>query len=148
MDKCSIQLGMPHGTAAGRLAKLVLFKLIQETGKDTCFRCGFKIETARELNLDHKIAWLDAPNAIELYWDLNNIGFSHDKCNKQAARKPNKIQRLGCTAKKPVLKQCIVCTKDLRQDNKSGRCSGHRLRHPAKLQSPGQTIAALEIRER
>lgn len=42
-------LGEPHGTAAGRLRKLLLFKYVRLAGHDVCFRCSKKIESPREL---------------------------------------------------------------------------------------------------
>ena len=73
------QLGMNYASASHRLRKEVMFRLVQEVGKDSCFRCGRKIQTARELSIDHKINWLD--NNSELFWDLDNIAFSHISCN-------------------------------------------------------------------
>ena len=79
------QLGVSIGTASYRLRKVIFFKLLQETGKDTCFRCGLKIESEKELSLDHKIPWLD--NSPELFWDIDNVAFSHGYCNVRAARR-------------------------------------------------------------
>ena len=73
------QLGMPIGTAQSRLRKIVLFHLIKKCGEDNCFRCGKKIETVQELSIEHKIPWLD--NSIDLFWDIENIAFSHLSCN-------------------------------------------------------------------
>ena len=88
--KKSEQLGMPHGTANARLRKMILFSLIQEINKDICFQCGKKIENIDNLSIEHKIPWLD--NDINLFWDLDNIAFSHLKCNSSAGRRPNKIE--------------------------------------------------------
>lgn len=79
------QLGMPHGTAVGRLKKLILFDLIKETGKDTCFRCGEKIASVDDLSIEHKIAWLD--NDPALFWSIENIAFSHIRCNFGSGRR-------------------------------------------------------------
>jgi hypothetical protein len=78
-DKKDHQLGMSYGTASHRLKKQILFSLVQETGKDICYRCGKVIETAEELSVDHKIDWLDKDPS--LFWDLDNIAFSHLSCN-------------------------------------------------------------------
>jgi len=56
--------------------------------ENTCFRCKKSIESAAELSLEHKEAWLD--NDIALFWDLENLGFSHLKCNSGHANKPTK----------------------------------------------------------
>jgi 5-methylcytosine-specific restriction endonuclease McrA len=78
------QLGLPIGTASHRLRKLILFRLVQETGRDICFRCSLPIETVDELVFDHKEPWLD--NSTELFWDPDNVAFSHARCNSAARR--------------------------------------------------------------
>jgi hypothetical protein len=83
------QLGMNHGTAQNRLVKDILYKLVVETGKDCCFQCGQKI--AREqLSIEHKVPWLDSEDPVKLFFDLDNIAFSHHSCNIKAARRPHK----------------------------------------------------------
>jgi|SRR5208282_768052 len=86
-EKKAVQLGMPLGTASAQLRKMILFALVQETGKDACFRCGRKIETIEEFSIEHKESWLD--RTVELFWDLKNIAFSHLSCNVKHARRPN-----------------------------------------------------------
>ena len=83
------QLGMAYGTASNRLRKMILFSLVKETQKDTCFQCGKKIDSIDNLSIEHKIPWFK--NDAELFWDLENIAFSHLKCNVGAARKSTKI---------------------------------------------------------
>lgn len=73
-------LNMPHGTATGRLRKMVLLHLLQKLGEDYCFRCKEKIETIKELTIEHKDPWEGV--SVELFWDLENIAFSHSKCNR------------------------------------------------------------------
>jgi len=82
-DHKNEQLGMPYGTACGRLRKMILLSLIKELGQNTCFQCGNAIETVAELSIEHKIPWIDNPN---LFWELDNIAFSHLLCNIKAAR--------------------------------------------------------------
>ena len=88
--KKSDQLGIPFGTAMGRLRKKILFELVKQLDQDVCCRCGDKIETTKEFTIDHKKAWLDSEDPQKLFSDLNNIAFSHLKCNIQAGRR-NKI---------------------------------------------------------
>lgn len=83
------QLGMPLGTASAKLRKSILFSLLKETGKNICFQCGRIIENEDELSIEHKIPYLDSKNPKELFFDLNNIAFSHLSCNVKAARHPN-----------------------------------------------------------
>lgn len=79
-------LGMPYGTACGRLRKQLLFKLVRDAKLDTCFQCNEQIETVEEFSIEHKRPWFRA-NA-ELFWDLDNIAFSHLGCNSRAKRSP------------------------------------------------------------
>ena len=88
MNKKSIKLGMSHSTANYRLLKMILFMLLKELNKDVCYRCNKKIENIKELSIEHKIAWLNAKNSKELFFDLNNIAFSHNICNCKHTTKP------------------------------------------------------------
>lgn len=81
----SAQLGMPLGTAVGRLRKLVLFEILKRHCENVCYRCAKIIESAEQLSLDHKVAWLDKDP--ELFWDLENVGFAHLRCNIAAANR-------------------------------------------------------------
>jgi hypothetical protein len=89
-------LGESYGTANGKLKKAILFQLLIETNKDGCFQCGNKIENIEELSVEHKIPWMSAENPIESFYDLNNISFSHLKCNSGAA-----IRKLGARESTP-----------------------------------------------
>ena len=79
----SESLGMPISTAMNRLRKLMLFHLAQRLGQDHCYRCGNKIESADDLGIDHKENWLK--KGPELFWDLENVTFSHQLCNSLGA---------------------------------------------------------------
>lgn len=76
-------LGMPFGTAAARLRKLVMFDLVK--------RCGKEIGTADELSIEHKEGWQLRPDPIAAFFDLRDIGFSHLLCNIRAGSRPTKI---------------------------------------------------------
>ena len=86
-DKERVQLGMPFTTASLRLHRILMFSLAKECNKDNCFRCGKKIESVEEFSIEHKLPWLDV--SPELFWDLNNVAYSHLVCNKKAGRKPS-----------------------------------------------------------
>ena len=73
-------LGIPHGTAAGRLRKLILFSILKRHEENFCFRCDKEIIKAEELTIDHKKPWEGID--VNLFWDLENIAFSHQKCNR------------------------------------------------------------------
>lgn len=83
----STQLGMPRGTAANRLRKLVLFDVLQRHNENICYRCNLEIRNANELSIEHKKPWEGVDT--NLFWDLNNIAFSHLSCNCAAGKKPN-----------------------------------------------------------
>lgn len=73
-------LGISYGTACGKLRKNILFMLAQKCNMDTCFRCNRKIETVNDISIEHKLPW--EGRSVELFWDLENIAFSHVKCNR------------------------------------------------------------------
>lgn len=130
MKKKDIQLGMPIGTASGRLRKSILFSLLKELNKNYCFQCGSEITNEEDLSIEHKIPYLDSDNPKDLFFDLNNIAFSHLDCNIGAARKTSKIEskedprfkhgsrigyRRGC--------RCDDCKESKRLENKRNRSS-------------------------
>jgi hypothetical protein len=72
-------LGMPFGTACNRLRRMVMFAVLQRHEENVCFKCGKMILKPEDLTLEHKEAWLEG--GALLFWDLNNIAFSHRQCN-------------------------------------------------------------------
>lgn len=74
------QLGMPWGTASGRLKKILLFRCLQKLNEDVCFKCTSKIVKVEDLTIEHKKPWLHVDT--KLFWDLENIAFSHTWCNR------------------------------------------------------------------
>ena len=73
-------LGMSHGTASNRLRKNILFNLLCKLNENVCFKCTQKINNVDELSIEHKLPWEGI--SAELFWDLNNIAFSHVRCNR------------------------------------------------------------------
>lgn len=84
-------LGMPAGTAMGRLRKDLIFRMSQRLGEDVCYRCGKVIETSAELSIEHKESWQTSAAPVETFFDVENIAFSHLRCNSSAAKRPTKI---------------------------------------------------------
>jgi len=118
--KKSKQLGMNHATAAGRLRKMIMFQMMQELGKDSCHQCGEKIESIKDLSVEHKIPWLDSDDPVRLYFDLDNITFSHLKCNSGSRRAEKsrhgtfrRYSKHGC--------RCFECTKANREKKRKQR---------------------------
>ena len=85
-DEKTRQLGMAHGSANNILRKSILFSLVKRCGLDSCFQCGKLIEDIDEFSMDHKVPWLHSPNPAELFFDLDNLAFSHLSCNIRARR--------------------------------------------------------------
>lgn len=108
-EKKNHQLGESHGTACNKLRKRIMFSMIQKCGMDTCHQCGEKIESVDKLSIEHKIPWLDSDDPPAVFYDLDNIAFSHLSCNCKASR--------GYT---PVLKPC----PGLASYNRGCRCEG------------------------
>lgn len=80
------QLEMSPSNAGYKLQKALLVSLIQRLGLDVCFRCHQKIE-ASDITIDHKVAWLHSDDPKKLFFDLENIGFSHSRCNSSNRRR-------------------------------------------------------------
>lgn len=84
MNRKSQFLGMPHGTASSRLRKLILFDLLRRHKENICFKCTQLIEKVEELSIEHKKPWEGV--SVELFWNLENIAFSHLICNTKGRR--------------------------------------------------------------
>ena len=78
-ERITQQLGMPHGTAANKLRKNVLFHLLSRLNENVCFKCEGAIETVDELSIEHVKPWEGC--SADLFWDMSNIAFSHISCN-------------------------------------------------------------------
>lgn len=83
------KLGMPYGTANGRLKKNIMFDLVCKLRLNLCFHCKLEITSIAQFSIEHKTPWLNSENPVELFFDLNNIAFSHLVCNVEAARLPS-----------------------------------------------------------
>jgi len=97
------QLEMNPGTASSVLKKSLLFSLAQRLHEDICYQCAKKIKSVEEFSIEHKEPWLDSNDPKGLFFDLDNIAFSHLSCNVKAGRKPVKANhpsqytyRKGC----------------------------------------------------
>ena len=92
----SAKLKMSYGKASGILRKEIMFHLIKKCNMDSCFRCGEKITNVKELSIDHKTDWLYSDSPTDLFFDLNNISFSHLECNSaESRRKPKRVTGLS-----------------------------------------------------
>lgn len=84
------QLGMDPGTASNRLVKDLLWDFIVKSGQDFCFQCGAQMERDN-FSIEHKEPWLHSEDPLGLFFDLDNISFSHHSCNCAASRGSPKI---------------------------------------------------------
>lgn len=125
-DKKVAQLGMTFGKASNILKKSIIFSLIRRLGENVCFQCNEEIKTVEELSIEHKIPYLDSENPIDLYFNLDNIAFSHFKCNCGAARQIKEMKhpswysyKKGCRCKECTNINTIEVTKnrDKRRNN-------------------------------
>lgn len=80
------QLGCSVGTASNKLRKNLLFSLSQKLAMNVCHRCCQLIESVDDFSIDHKVDWLHSVDPVKLFYDLDNIAFSHLKCNVNARR--------------------------------------------------------------
>ena len=87
MDKAKLQLGMNPSTARNRLLRDLVAKLLRER-KETCYRCDKPLNS--DWTVDHKINWLDSDDPVGLFFDVDNVAFSHHSCNSGASRTPMK----------------------------------------------------------
>lgn len=77
--------GMPFGTACNKLRKLLLYTYVKKAGDNVCYVCKNYIETVDEFSIEHKTPWEGISD--DLFWDLENIAFSHLKCNRPHRRR-------------------------------------------------------------
>lgn len=89
MNKKQEQLGMNPSTAQHRLLKDILWDLVVKANLDTCCKCGNKM-CRNTFSIEHIVPWLDSENPVDLFFNLNNIAFSHLLCNIADRRNPQK----------------------------------------------------------
>ena len=122
-ERKSAFLGMPHSTANHQLRKSILFKYVSLAGEDNCYKCGNKIESVNDLSIEHKEPW--EGRSVDLFWDLDNIAFSHIQCNK-----PHTYKKPAIPYEQGVQK-CYVCNvvKPFKDFYKSSNNGSGRQRH-------------------
>lgn len=81
-QEMKVQLGEPQGTARNKLVNSLIFSMACQLGSSICYQCSKPITSALTMSFEHKKPWLHEPNAKELFHDLDNIAFSHRKCNR------------------------------------------------------------------
>lgn len=111
-DKRASQLGMNPSTASNRLVKDILWDFIQKSDKNSCFHCGEEMQR-ENFSIEHKTPWLDSKEPLKMFFDLDNISFSHLSCNtSQARRLPRSPDTVcGTMAKYGTGCRCELCKK-------------------------------------
>lgn len=104
-EKKNQTLGMNHGTATHRLRKMILFSLLIRLKENNCFKCGKVIDAIEELSIEHKLPW--EGRDAKLFWDLDNIAFSHLKCNRPHVNSGGPAPKTGPAG----TSWCILCQK-------------------------------------
>tara|TARA_R100000479_G_scaffold107563_1_gene53936 strand:+ start:73 stop:453 length:381 start_codon:yes stop_codon:yes gene_type:complete len=111
------QLGMNPGTASNRLKKNLLFEFAKRLDMHWCYQCAAEIKNSDQFTIEHKTPWLHSEDPRGLFFDIDNIAFSHKSCNYSAARnrkgKPcpsTTAYRNGCRCK-----GCIKAQSDYRK---------------------------------
>lgn len=74
---------MSYGTASHRLVKDLLYNYI--ASKEVCYQCG-KPMSRDDFSIEHKEPWLDSEDPAGLFFNLENVAFSHLACNIKASR--------------------------------------------------------------
>jgi len=90
INKKSSQLGMSSGKASNILLKDILWDFIVKTNQNYCCKCNLQMHRLT-FSIEHIQPWLDSENPTDLFFNLNNISFSHLICNIKSARRTNKI---------------------------------------------------------
>lgn len=116
-------LGMPHGTARNRLRKTLLFQYVKKCGENVCFRCGSEIENEDQLSIEHKAPWEGV--SAGLFWDLDNIAFSHVQCNR-----PDRPKGPPMRVRDTLGRLCCNQCNEWKNEEEFGR------RHSPKLKTP------------
>lgn len=103
------QLGVSYGAAANRLRKMILFSLVRKLDLDWCHQCENRIENIDNFSIEHKIPWFNSDDPRDLYFDLNNIAFSHTGCNYGAKRYTGNPTTM-------VSLKCATCGMDFKRE--------------------------------
>lgn len=121
-DKKKEQLGINPGTASARLVKDLLWNFIVSSDKDTCIKCGQKM-TRKTFSVEHIVPWLDSEDPVGLFFDTDNIGYSHMSCNYADARR--QLAEHGTLSRYKYC-GCDLCKEAKRQYSASIYCPERR----------------------
>ena len=63
---------------------MIMYSLARKLSMLDCYRCKKEIDDISDFTIDHKKGWVNVSPA--LFWDMNNIAFSHATCNFNAGK--------------------------------------------------------------
>lgn len=142
-ERKAATLGMPWGTANGRLRKSILFHLLKKHNENVCVRCQKEIEKVEDLSIEHIVPW--EGKSAELFWDLDNIAFSHLACNvpHQRTSAGPKLRKIGpdgtnwCSRHQRFISDKEFSSNKSRWNGLHDLCKEcqHYMRDPTKLKS-------------
>lgn len=75
-------LGRSVSSANRMLLRMIVFRLLERLDEARCFRCGQPM-TVADYSIDHLVPWRGGNG--DAFWDLDEISFSHEVCNRLAA---------------------------------------------------------------
>lgn len=81
-----MKLQRNKSTSQNILLKDILWNFILKNNMNKCFHC-LGVMDRYSFSIEHKVPWLHSDNEEKLFFDLDNISFSHNSCNSSAARK-------------------------------------------------------------
>lgn len=113
MNYFTEQLGISSGAARHTLVQSLLLAYATKLGCHICYKCGLPVESINDMSIDHRIPWRNENNAIDLFFDLDNIAITHKPCN---------------TVDRPHRKECPVGMS---------WCGYHKASHLVEEFSPG-----------
>jgi len=76
-------LEITFGKANNILRRSLLFSFIVKLGINKCYRCNLPM-TLDNYSIEHIESWEYSDTPKELFFDLDNISFSHKFCNNSA----------------------------------------------------------------
>ena len=85
-----------------------MFSLVQKLELQYCYRCNERIENYKVLSIDHIKSWLHV--STDLFWDIDNIAFSHLSCNSATSSAATRIKHPSSSSYSAGCR-CNACRK-------------------------------------
>ncbi len=78
------ELGESFSSAYHRLVKDLLYDFVSKSGIK-CHQCGGEM-TREDFSIEHKTPWKGSDDPKDLFFNIENISYSHRVCNTRAKR--------------------------------------------------------------